>query len=127
VVLVVSVHIFGCVGHVIWFEFDLWICCLSFADFNGMSILHVEGHYVEFLVQQGLLPTCFSSRGIRPHVSMTNVSLNEATKDATEHLVEVVKGVERSITSLDNAVTSLMDAENDTADRMQDLGKKVDR
>ena len=32
---------FGCVGHVIWFEFDLWICCLSFADFNGMSILHV--------------------------------------------------------------------------------------
>ena len=86
-----------------------------------------EGHYVEFLVQQGLLPTCFSSRGIRPHVPMTNVSLNEAMKDATEHLVEVVKGVERSITSLDNAVTSLMDAENDTADRMQDLGKKVDR
>lgn len=93
-----------------------------------------EEHYVEYLVKKGLLPTCFSSRGIRPVASVTNVAWNEALKggtehfgEATEHIGEAVKLVEESLASLDKAVTALKDAENTAGDRIQDLSKKVDR
>jgi hypothetical protein len=59
---------------------------------------------------------------------VTNVSKNEATKDATEYLGEAMKGVGRSITSLDNAIMTLKDSQNAAADRIVgDMGKKVDR
>jgi hypothetical protein len=92
------------------------------------SFYMFEEHYVEFLVKEGLLRTCFSRRGIRADVSVTNVSKNEAMKDATEHLGEAMKGVGRSISSLDNAITALKDSQNAAADRIVgDMGKKVDR